>query len=223
MGYFVVFFAGLCWAFLPRTPELALFNALALPWFTIGITVLNLPFVAGVFRGIKLPLSARRNHALEHGTIQLILKAYGIRKGLGGKAESDGFRIFGARSEADIRRAFAEFVALPYEEKMTLAVSRHCGSMLVVAEGLGILLVVATITVVLIWQPDTIWITLLLGGQLVLFLTMRHAIGRIIQVKRLLSLDFSSARIQSIRKVPANYITEKPPVYFVQTDISIIV
>jgi hypothetical protein len=213
VGYFVVLFLGLCWAYMPRSPETAMLSAFVLPWLTIGIILVNLPLLGGMVRKLSLPLSTRWNHAIEHGTIRLI-----AAKGIGGKAARDGFRVSGARSEADIQRAFAKFIASSPEEKRAAAISNHCGSMLVVAEGLGMIVVFASIGMILIWHPGTTLTTMVLGVQSVLFLTLRRPLGRIIQAKRLLSLDFERARIQDIRKVPPEP-TEKPPVYFVRTQV----
>jgi hypothetical protein len=216
-GYIIVFLFGICWAYMPRSPEAAMLWAFLLPWVSIGVILLNLPLLGGAIRKFSLPLSTRQNHALEHGTIRLM--EYGASKGLSGKALKDGFRVSGASSDADIRRAFSNFIALSHAEKMAAAISNHCGSMLAVAEGLGIALLFATIGAIVLWHPGKVLVALILGVQFVLFLVLRRPLGRIIQAKRLLSLDFERAGIQDIRKVPPQP-TEKPPVYFVQTRIS---
>ena len=220
IGYLILLLVSMSWALSPRGAERTLFTVFAFPWVALGIAILNLPLVGAAFRKMSLSLSARRNHALEHGTIQIIRRSSGAIRGIGGKAATDGFRISGVKSEAVIRQAFAEFLTLPRDEQMALAVADNCGSMLVVAQGLGLLLVGATTILVLLLQPGTTLGVLLFTGQCILFLAGRRPLGRLIQRRRLLALDFGSARIHHIKKVPVHHLLETPPVFFVQTRVA---
>jgi Domain of unknown function (DUF6391) len=219
LGYFILFVFGTLWAI--STPDSGLLglSLLAMPWLTIVLVILNLPLLGAAIQRLTLPLPVRRNHALEHGTIQLIRHAYGVTKGIGGKAAMDGFRISGARSQCDIESAFADFVALPPHERRVLAVVGQCGSMLVVAQGLGVALISGTLLVAGVWRPQPQEIGILLGVQFLLFLFGRRPLGRLLQEKRLLALDFRSARIQRIDRVRARHLIESSPVFFVRTVI----
>jgi len=89
----------------------------------------------------KFALCRQTESCIEHGTIRLMLNAYGKKNGNGGKAERDGFKVSGARCEADIQRAFYKSISSSPEERRDLAVSNYCGSILLTTEALGIVLV----------------------------------------------------------------------------------
>jgi hypothetical protein len=79
---------------------------IAAPFLIVGMTVLNLPVVGSALRRFRLPMATRRNHALEHATI-LVLEASRNRR-LGGRAQENGFRLYGKVTEQQIREAFEE-------------------------------------------------------------------------------------------------------------------
>lgn len=221
VGYFVLFVVAVLWVVTPRRTEAVAMGAILLPWLVLGLGLLNAPLVGGAIKRLTLPLPVRRNHALEHGTIQLLRRAYGVKRGIGGRAASDGFRLSGARAPEDIRRAFGEFVSLPVDQRLAQAVANQCGSMLVITQGLALALMFATLVAVWAWQARPHEAGLLLGLQFILFLAGRRPLGRLIQRRRLLALDFDSASIRSIDKVQANHLTEWPPVYFIRTAIDV--
>ncbi len=217
VGYLLLFLLAGYWGLAPRTGEAVLFNGLVLPWLALLLVLLNLPFVGGVAKRMRLSKAKRRNHALEHGTIGLLYRRYGINSGIGGRARTNGFRVSGVSDPEHIREAFDEFMDLPKEERWELAVAKNCGSMIVVSQGLGIILLLLTLAAFTLWKPSQLLCGAALGGQLVLLVGLRRPLGRWLQRNRLLSLDFDRARVQRIKKVRAVHGFERPPVYLVKT------
>lgn len=218
LGYLLLFGMSAIWIFTPRRPGSVGLIVFTFPWLLFGLAILNLPLLHAASQRLTAPLPVRRNHALEHGTIQMLLRTYGTTKGISGKAAPSGFRVAGAKNQDDIERAFADFLALPQGERLELAVADRCGSMPIIAQGLGVLLLLATLCTVAVWRPQPSEAGILLGAQFLLFILGRRPLGRFLQAKRLLALDFPSARIQRIDKVEPD-LFETPPVFFVRTEI----
>ena len=135
LGYAVLFIIALCWGLLPHTGETVVLAVLVAPWLFPLLIVLNLPFIGGLIARLRLNPAKRQNHALEHGTIHCWLRRQSTKKKVGGRAESEGFRVSGIGSENEIRKAFSEFLTLDEKERWSTAVSNRCGSMLVIAQG----------------------------------------------------------------------------------------
>ena len=89
--------------------------------------------------------------------------------------------------------------------------------MIVVTQGLGIVLLLLTLAAFTVWNPSQLLCGVVLAGQLVLFVGLRGPLGRWLQRRRLLSLDFDHAKVQQIKKVRAEHGFERPPVHFVRT------
>ena len=77
--------------------------------------------------------SIRRNHALEHATIAVLLGKVGPNTRLVGRATSDGFYIYGKVPTEKIRESAAEGLARLKQGESQLAVSPLCGTNLAVA------------------------------------------------------------------------------------------
>jgi hypothetical protein len=88
--------------------------------------------------------SVRRNHALEHATIAVLLGKVGPNTRLVGRASTDGFYIYGNVSTDKIRESAAEALARLKGGESQLAVSPLCGTNLAVA---GILAGLASLMV----------------------------------------------------------------------------
>lgn len=78
-------------------------------------------------------VSVRRNHALEHATIAVLLAKVGPNTRLVGRASGDGFYIYGKVPTDKIRESAAEALARLKEGESQLAVSPLCGTNLAVA------------------------------------------------------------------------------------------
>ncbi|MCA9465996.1 MAG: hypothetical protein KC643_11215 [Nitrospira sp.] len=219
LGYGVLFVIALCWGLLPHTGEVVVLTVLLTPWLACLLILLNYPFMSGVIKSLRLTLQKRRNHALEHGTIHCFFHKHGQKKKVSGRAKADGFRIAGIHSTKEIREAFAEFLSLNKQEQWKMAISTRCGSMLVIAQGIGIISLLSALIFFGVWQPSPPTIALTLGAQLLLFLGLRYPLGRLLQKHRLLSLDFEDAKILDIKQVDRIPLIENGPVYFVRTHV----
>jgi hypothetical protein len=188
------------------------------PWLLLALALLNLPFARFALESFRLDLPTRRNHSLEHATI-LILRARGHRRAAG-KASAEGFRVSGGPSAQEIRAAF-EVVCRQVSENTGLAyVSATCGSNRVTALALGLaLLMIVTILSVLARPPLLVRASALVGVVL-LFVSIRHAVGNWLQKRWFMATDFSAVSLRDIRKVKTP-ITDVPPTYFVETLIRV--
>lgn len=219
LGYFLLFVASVGWIFALQGTAATGALLFLLPWLLPAVVVLNLPLIGGALRRLTLPLPVRRNHALEHGTIQILRQQHGTSRRMGGKAQRDGFRLSGTGGPEEIEAAFDRFVRLPPAERTKLAVADQCGSMLVVTQGLGLLVLLATVGCLTIWNPSRLVVAVVLGLQFAVYLLGRRPLGRLLQAKRLLALDFCTASIRSITKVRSDHFLEHPPTYLVRTEI----
>jgi hypothetical protein len=77
--------------------------------------------------------SVRRNHALEHATIAILLGRVGPNTRLVGRASGDGFYIYGRVPTDKIRESATEALARLKQGESQLAVSPLCGTNLAVA------------------------------------------------------------------------------------------
>ena len=81
----------------------------------------------------------RQNHALEHGTISVLLEK-GAHAPLAGNAAPGGFYIYGKVSTEDVTAAVSEALSRLQSGQRELAVSPFCGTNLVVGALLAALL-----------------------------------------------------------------------------------
>ncbi len=91
--------------------------------------------------------AVRRNHALEHATVAVLLSRRGPGLRLIGRAAPDGFYIFGGLAADELADAAAEALARLQRGESDLAVSPLCGTNLAVAgllAGLASLLVLGS-------------------------------------------------------------------------------
>ncbi len=73
----------------------------------------------------------RRNHALEHATVTLMLEE-GVRGPLGGYSTPNGFFVIGSVSTEDLTRIVGEALARLTCGHTEMAISPHCGTNLAV-------------------------------------------------------------------------------------------
>ena len=72
----------------------------------------------------------RRNHALEHGTVAVLLER-GVKPPLGGYSTRGGFFILSKASTDTVTEAAFEALGRITEGQRQLAISRHCGTNMV--------------------------------------------------------------------------------------------
>src|SRR3972149_2826028 len=88
----------------------------------------------------QLVNAVRRNHALEHATISVLLDRLGHHRRVRGRAAPDGFYIYGDISTESLREFAYEGLTRLQRGEAHLAVSPLCGTNLAVAgllAGLG--------------------------------------------------------------------------------------
>ena len=76
---------------------------------------------------VQLVKRTRRNHALEHATVELLLED-GLRPPLGGYSIPSGFFIFGRVGTEQLSSKAAEALRLLKEGEAQLAISPYCGT-----------------------------------------------------------------------------------------------
>ena len=77
--------------------------------------------------------ATRRNHALEHGTVSILLGRIGPNVRLVGRAVSDGFYIYGRVPTDALAQCADEALARFHRGEGTLAVTPLCGTNIAVA------------------------------------------------------------------------------------------
>jgi hypothetical protein len=82
---------------------------------------------------LDILVNVRRNHALEHATIAILLGKVGPNTRLVGRASGDGFYIYGKVPTDKIHESAAEALARLKKGESQLAVSPLCGTNLAVA------------------------------------------------------------------------------------------
>jgi hypothetical protein len=137
------------------------FVALLVLISTIGITLASLVTLFSApaqFRRILRDRQLRRNHALEHATINVIEERYGPSR-LAGLAESDGFTIQGGASPDLVASAAQEALDRLRSGERKLAIHARCGTSLIAAQ--LVLAIVFLATVVLLHELS--WIAFAAG------------------------------------------------------------
>jgi hypothetical protein len=218
LSFLALLVAGV--AFAARSGPILLLGTLLLPWIFFALLLLSLPFVGAAVRWFRIPEATRRNHALEHGTIALLRQQYGKGPRLTGKSSADGFRIGGAKRPRDITEAFRALLERLRAGETGLVVTTGCGSMIVTAQALGLVVFALTGLAfsVLKPAPGTVGVTVL--AELAIVTLVRYPVGRYLQRKRFLSLGFEQATILSITPVNRAQLFERHPVFFVRTKVT---
>ncbi|MGH9868639.1 MAG: DUF6391 domain-containing protein [Candidatus Polarisedimenticolia bacterium] len=204
-----------------RAGEGALLAGLAGPFVVILLILISLPTVGGVLRRFRLSDEEERNHALEHGTIHFLRQKYGKRYKLSGRADVQGFRVAGARSESDIQKAFARLLQEIRAGNTDIVVKRGCGSNMVTAQAIGLLLLTVLAVAVIIAAPPVSMVLAAVVVILLVALPLRYPLGMRIQSRRFLLVDFDDASILGISPVSRAELLERHPVFFVRTGVQV--
>ena len=137
----------------------------------------------------------RRNHAIEHGTVAVLLER-GARPPLGGYGTPGGFFIYGNLSTEDVSSAAAEALGRMQEGERELAVSPFCGTNLMVGALLAALVVriagraskqrVGRIPLVMLGVLGSMWLRRPVGAMVQRHLTTLSGVANveIIETKR---------------------------------------
>ena len=170
--------------------------------------------MALAFQAFHRDPDTRRNHALEHATIHFL--EAGRNRRLSGRATRDGFRVCGRSSPHEIKKAFERVRRVVRDGDSLPYISPRCGSNVVTALGLALLLLLSLAGVSLVIQPPLIIRAAALLGVVVFFVAMRRGIGNLIQRRFFMSTDFADVSLREVREVPAGPL-DRRPVHFVAT------
>jgi hypothetical protein len=140
----------------------------------------------------------RRNHALEHATIVVMMEREPGRR-LNGFSTDDGFFVQGVRSMAEVESAAKEAVRRLQNGQRRLAIHRNCGTTIVAANLLAAIffLTALGIGVYLNWN-----LYLLILGSVVLAFALRVPLSLLLQRFVTTDADLSNAEVGWVE--PAN-------------------
>jgi len=72
--------------------------------------------------------ATRRNHALEHATVTVLLERFGFTRSLAGRSNTKGFHIIGNVTLDEVKSASSEALRRLRTGEASLAVSPFCGT-----------------------------------------------------------------------------------------------
>lgn len=140
--------------------------------------------------------SVRRNHALEHATISLLLSKHGPMRVIG-RAASDGFYIYGNVRAEHLRELADEALSRLQKGESHLAVSPLCGTNIAVA---GVLAGLASYFAINSRKGHIEGLSgAILGGALAVIAS--QPLGRLIQKHYTTSPDLDGIRIVSVERL----------------------
>jgi hypothetical protein len=200
--------------------EVGLTYTILMPWVFVILLFFNLPFAATVFRKFRMSEAQKRNHALEHGTVFYLRQRYGKKARVGGKAFESGFRLSGIQNKTDVRDAFDLLLLALQRADRQCVVSRSCGSTIIVAQGLGVVMLTSSALLATLLGFGPYASIALLAANVCAFVVLRYPLGLYIQRRFLLSLRFSYASIVEVKRVKDREFYEGPSVVFVVTEVT---
>ena len=175
---------------------LLLFVGLFLIFIPLKFTVdsfFNLFFIPGQIYKIATNTRLRKNHALEHATVNILERDYGYRR-LSGYATEDGFYIIGAGDINNVVEAAGRGLLLMRKGQSQLAVHKNCGTSRIVDNFVSAIIFLGLLFTTGQLSIFNILIALLLSHFISPFL------GRIVQSK-----FTTQARVQELEIEQAYY------------------
>jgi hypothetical protein len=139
--------------------------------------------------------AVRRNHALEHATVAVLLAQHGPGLRLAGRAAPGGFYIVGNVTDAQVSSAADEALARLQRGESHLAVSPLCGTNIAVAGGMAGL---TSLMVLGSSARSRHWADVM-GGAIVAVL-MAQPVGRYVQRFVTTSANLRGVRITGTHK-----------------------
>lgn len=144
----------------------------------------------------ELILNTRRNHALEHATVQLLIQKLGPDLRLVGRASQNGFFIYGDLPSEQVKQCAHEALARLQSGQGYWAITSLCGTNLATA---GILASIASTAVLGSGPKRNVQGAMLAGIAAV---TLAQPLGRYIQRYITTSPDLATTEIVSIETKP---------------------
>jgi Domain of unknown function (DUF6391) len=135
----------------------------------------------------------RRNHALEHGTIAVMMEREPGRK-LNGFSTDDGFFVQGVRSLAEVESAAREAIRRLQNGEKGLAVHRNCGTTIVAANLLAAIFFLAALGLGLLYLGGS-YVYLLILGSVVLAFVLRVPLSLLLQRFVTTDADLKNAEV----------------------------
>ena len=135
----------------------------------------------------------RRNHALEHGTIAVMMEREPGRK-LNGFSTDDGFFVQGVRSLVEVESAAREAVRRLQNGEKGLAVHRNCGTTIVAANLLAAIFFLAALGLGLLYLGSS-YLYLLILGSVVLAFVLRVPLSLLLQRFVTTDADLKNAEV----------------------------
>jgi hypothetical protein len=120
----------------------------------------------------------RRNHALEHATIVVMMEREPGRR-LNGFSTDDGFFVQGVRSISEVESAAREAMRRLQSGEKRLAIHRNCGTTIVAANLLAAIFFLVTLGLVLYLGVGNLYLMIL--GSVVLAFALRIPLSLLLQ------------------------------------------
>jgi hypothetical protein len=135
----------------------------------------------------------RRNHALEHATIAVMMEREPGRK-LNGFSTDDGFFVQGVRSIAEVESAAREAVRRLHSGEKRLAIHRNCGTTIVAANLLAAVFFLVALGLGFLYL-DGSYLYLLILGSVVLAFALRVPLSLLLQRFVTTDADLTNAEV----------------------------
>ena len=135
----------------------------------------------------------RRNHALEHGTIAVMMEREPGRK-LNGFSTDDGFFVQGVRSLPEVESAAREAIRRLQNGERGLAVHRNCGTTIVAANLLAAIFFLVALGLGFLYLGGS-YIYLLIVGSVVLAFVLRIPLSLLLQRFVTTDADLKNAEV----------------------------
>jgi Domain of unknown function (DUF6391) len=134
----------------------------------------------------------RRNHALEHATIVVMMEREPGRK-LNGFSTDDGFFVQGVRSISEVESAAREAMRRLQSGEKRLAIHRNCGTTIVAANLLAAIFFLVTLGVFLYLSVGNLYLMIL--GSVVLAFALRIPLSLMLQRFITTDADLKNAEV----------------------------
>jgi Domain of unknown function (DUF6391) len=135
----------------------------------------------------------RRNHALEHATIVVMMEREPGRK-LNGFSTDDGFFVQGVRSISEVESAAREAMRRLQNGEKRLAIHRNCGTTIVAANLLAAVLFLVTLGLGFLYLGGSYLYLMILGSVLLAF-ALRIPLSLILQRFVTTDADLTNAEV----------------------------
>jgi Domain of unknown function (DUF6391) len=154
----------------------------------------NLFVYPGQLRAIFGNKILRRNHALEHATIAVMMEREPGRK-LNGFSTDDGFFVQGVRSISEVESAAREALRRLQNGEKRLAIHRNCGTTIVAANLLAAILFLAALVLGVLYLGVGGDLYLMILGSVVLAFALRVPLSLLLQRFVTTDADLENAEV----------------------------